>query len=53
MSIALGRYSNPYKDLPVAKTKLIQRAIGLFFSVCRRMDYVETTEGQVKVATCI
>lgn len=49
VAIALGQYKNESKGLPLSKTKLIQQAIGLFFSVTRRMHLKETTELGVQV----
>ena len=49
VAIALGRFSNSERCLPLRKTKLIQRTIGLFFSVCRKMHLKRTTDRAVKV----
>ena len=47
ISLALGDYSSD--KLPLAATKKIQKAITLFFSVCRGAVYDETTEAGTKV----
>jgi hypothetical protein len=47
VSVALGDFSSA--KLPLSKTKAIQRAIQLFFTVCKAMTYDSTTEGGVKV----
>jgi hypothetical protein len=43
----LGDYSSD--KLPLATTKKVQKAITLFFSVCRGTVYDETTEAGIKV----
>jgi hypothetical protein len=47
ISLALGDYSSD--KLPLATTKKVQKAITLFFSVCRGTVYDETTEAGIKV----
>jgi hypothetical protein len=48
-ALALGTYSNANKGLSAARTKLIQRTIGLFFAVMRSMERETHTEEEVGV----
>lgn len=48
-SLALGDFYDTAKGLPLQKTKRVQRAIGLFFAVCRASEWDEATEKDVEV----